>query len=439
MANASPLLQRLAVLALLFALTPHAYADNTFLGVRPSSSPPLELGPRLNTPVSLVEPRTGDRMIPVNVSNRWGLINQRGRLIAYPRFDWTDFGFESNRARALLNNKTGYIRHDGDWVIRPRFDRADRFENDIAVVATLTGPASNPQQLVTFIDRRGQLITDEVFEQARRFKDNYAAVYRDQRAGFLNRAGDLAIPLRFAAARSFHQGFAAVQLVNRQGQPGRFAYIDTRGQPAHTFSAKVTALGDFNDNLARFRFTTPDGPRWGYLNRSFNAQIQPRFEDARDFTGGLAAVKLNGKWGYIDRGARFAIPPKFDNADDFDETLAMVMLDGKIGYVNKAGSLVIPPTFAQAEPQFNGLLRVQTTPSFSYLFYTGSALWDPRLAEQGFTNLTNRERAAVTVPSDSLVAPRTLSPPKPTRQADVPYRPEFLYDEGLPQPPDQRW
>ncbi|MEM6393349.1 MAG: WG repeat-containing protein [Planctomycetota bacterium] len=439
MAPGSPFLRRLAVSVLLLTLTPHATADNAFLGVRPSASPSLDLGPRLNTPISIVNAATGDRMIPVNVSNRWGLLNQRGRLIAYPQFDWTDFGFGSNRARALLNSKTGYIRHDGEWIIPPRFDRADRFQNDLAVVGSITGSASNPQQQVTFIDRRGQVITDEVFEQARRFKDSYAAVYRDQRAGFVNRAGRIAIPLRFAAVRSFHEGYAAVQLVNRQGQPGRFAYIDPRGQVIHTFPPKVTALGDFNDNLARFRYTTPNGPRWGYVNRGFNLQIKPRYEDARDFTGGLAAVKANGKWGYIDRNARFAIPPQFDNADDFDETLAMIMLDGKVGYLNKAGSLVIPPTFPQGEPQFEGLLRVQAGPSFLYLFYTGSALWDPRLAEQGFTNLTNRERAAVTVPNDSLVAPRTVPPPRPTRQADVPYRPDFLYDEGLPQPPDKRW
>ncbi|MEM1213283.1 MAG: WG repeat-containing protein [Planctomycetota bacterium] len=427
----------LLVALFLCPLSPPATAeiDASFRGVQPSASDPLDLGPRLGTDITLVNARPGDRMIPVNVSNRWGLINQRGRLIVYPQFDWTDFGYQTNRARALLNGKTGYIRHDGDWVIPPRFDRADRFQNDLAVVGILTGK----HQRVTFINLRGQPITDEVFEQARRFKDNYAAVYRDQRAGFLNRAGDLAIPLRFAAVRSFHQGLAAVQLPSANGQPGRFAYIDPRGEPVHTFPRRVTALGDFNDNLARFQISTPHGPRWGYLNRSFKAQINPIYEDARDFTGGLAAVKANGKWGYINRSARWTIPPRFDQADDFDETLAMVMIDGKAGYLNKAGALIIPPAFPQAEPQFNGLLRVEAGPSFSYLLYTGSALWDPRLAAQGFTNLTNRERAAVTTPNDSLIAPRTRQAPKPSRQAKVPYRPEFLYDEALPLPADQRW
>ena len=41
--------------------------------------------------------------------------------------------------------------------------------------------------------------------------------------------------------------------------------------------------------------------RWGYINEAQHWVIQPRFEDAKEFQGGRAAVRQNGKWGFINK------------------------------------------------------------------------------------------------------------------------------------------
>lgn len=41
--------------------------------------------------------------------------------------------------------------------------------------------------------------------------------------------------------------------------------------------------------------------RWGYINEHQHWIIQPRFEDAKEFQGGRAAVRQNGKWGFINK------------------------------------------------------------------------------------------------------------------------------------------
>lgn len=41
--------------------------------------------------------------------------------------------------------------------------------------------------------------------------------------------------------------------------------------------------------------------RWGYINQNNQWVIEPRFEDAQEFKGNRAAVKLNGKWGFINK------------------------------------------------------------------------------------------------------------------------------------------
>lgn len=41
--------------------------------------------------------------------------------------------------------------------------------------------------------------------------------------------------------------------------------------------------------------------RWGFINEHQKWVIEPRFEDAREFQTGKAAVRQNGKWGFINR------------------------------------------------------------------------------------------------------------------------------------------
>ena len=41
--------------------------------------------------------------------------------------------------------------------------------------------------------------------------------------------------------------------------------------------------------------------KWGFINERQDWVIQPRFDDAKEFQGGKAAVRQNGKWGFINK------------------------------------------------------------------------------------------------------------------------------------------
>ncbi|MEE8043841.1 MAG: WG repeat-containing protein [Thermodesulfobacteriota bacterium] len=44
------------------------------------------------------------------------------------------------------------------------------------------------------------------------------------------------------------------------------------------------------------------GNKWGFVNKKGEIVIEPQFENAVSFSGGLAIVELGGgKWGYIDK------------------------------------------------------------------------------------------------------------------------------------------
>lgn len=54
--------------------------------------------------------------------------------------------------------------------------------------------------------------------------------------------------------------------------------------------------------------------------------VKPAYEEVKNFTDGLAAVKQNGKWGYIDETGKMVISPKYDWAGQFSEGVAVVGL-----------------------------------------------------------------------------------------------------------------
>lgn len=54
----------------------------------------------------------------------------------------------------------------------------------------------------------------------------------------------------------------------------------------------------FSEGLAPVQAKTG---RWGFINERQEWVIQPRFEDAREFQGGKAAVRQNSQWGFINK------------------------------------------------------------------------------------------------------------------------------------------
>lgn len=96
--------------------------------------------------------------------------------------------------------------------------------------------------------------------------------------------------------------------------------------------------------------------KYGYIGRTLRLEIAAVYENARDFSENMAAVKQNGKWGYINNLGVTVIPFEFDSCatadtmgDDmsfgFRNTLAPVCKNGKFGIINSKGETVVDFTF----------------------------------------------------------------------------------------------
>ena len=57
--------------------------------------------------------------------------------------------------------------------------------------------------------------------------------------------------------------------------------------------------------------------------------IKPQFDRVREFSEGLAALKVASKWGFIDKQGTVIIDPQFTRVGNFTEGLAYVQVGDK--------------------------------------------------------------------------------------------------------------
>ena len=144
-------------------------------------------------------------------------------------------------------------------------------------------------------------------------------------------------------------------------------------------------------------FTIEVKGRTGYIDNTGKIVIKPQFEEAWNFSEGLAPVRVDDKWGYIDETGKIVIAPQFFQASSFKEGLACVGAFfksapvngtvGNYGYIDKSGSFVIKPQFGVAFDFSEGLARIQTENyKNGYIDKSGRVVfWDDRLNED-FSN-----------------------------------------------------
>ena len=118
----------------------------------------------------------------------------------------------------------------------------------------------------------------------------------------------------FVDARPFHDGVAPVKVSDRWG------LIDKTG--TFTVSPRFIALESFGEGLAPARV---DGDVWGYVAADGSVAIAPKWDEARPFAGGRAAVRSGRQWGFIDTAGREIVSPEFDRVRDYENGAATVI------------------------------------------------------------------------------------------------------------------
>jgi hypothetical protein len=277
--------------------------------------PPIGLLPLLAlVPAILAATGGGRSLVPTRVGDRFGFETWTGRTVIQPHFDMVT-PFRDGRAAALRNGAWGFLDEQGRWVGKPRYDwvHPDRFDEGPALVSA-------------------------------------GGLY-----GYVDRDGTEVVPLSLPAATPFVDGHACAT----DPDTLRWGLLDATGRNLTGYRLDGCDPR-FRDGRARVRV----GEHLGYVDRTGELVLEPRYDRAEPFSEGLAWVEEAGLGAFIDPEGRRIIPATVARAGQVSE--GRVWLEygpDQVGFVDTQGRPVGPRTFRAARGFHGGVAWVQDAES----------------------------------------------------------------------------
>ena len=207
-----------------------------------------------------------------------------------------------------------------------------------------------------FISRYGELVIGPEFEDGGLDSEGRLAVQANGRWGFIDNHGHMRVAPRFYEVSPFQGGAARC----RPEHDEPVVFIGLNGELLfRTPDCGRSDQGDFSEGLVAIS----DGGRWGYMDRSGAWVIQPQFESAGQFAGGLAPVATcPGAGAYVDLSGSLHFVGRYLFCATFTEGLAAVEFERNLwGYIDRSGRVIVPGQFSRALPFRSGRALVMNT------------------------------------------------------------------------------
>lgn len=286
-------------------------------------------------------------LAPVKENGKWGYVDEKGSYVIRPKFEIAS-DFSQDLAAVKINNKWGFINQVGDYVVEPQFDDAYSFSGSLARVKN--------GDLWGYVDLNGNYAISPQFSTANDFSEGLALVKQNEKYGYINSKGQFVMQPIFEDAYDFSEGLALVS------QMGKWGYINKQKELLE-LPPYCQASEFFSEGLS----VVCSNKKYGYVGKDAYFAIQTQFDAAHDFSEGLAAAAFNKQFGYINYEGNFVIVPAFEKAAHFSEGLAAVSIGGQYGYIDTKGSLVIAPQFDEAQPFNDGIAKVTIANKQGYI------------------------------------------------------------------------
>jgi hypothetical protein len=349
----------------------------------------------------MIRTKTADPLYRFTGDNKAGYVDQNGKIVIPASLHFlgnhdgefhggfleenSDKGFFLNTRRQIVFSKDrfgtvgefseglaparprgiklwGFVDPSGRFAIAPKIhaDLVRSFSEGLAGIAI--------GNRIGYVDRTGSIVINPSFLLGESFSGGYARVIIDGPCRY-NDDSPCSVPYLLPLDPSFPFAHASRDVV---GLPQcRFSFIDKTGKVITTL--KFDDAENFSDGLAPVKINN----LWGYINQTGNIAIQPRFTVAWQFSNGRAVIqtKENRLLGYINKSGDVVIPPSFEEVSDFSDGLAAVRLPGNdFIYIDKSGKQAISEHFAIASHFYRGLAHVKLNvegEKFAYIDRSG--------------------------------------------------------------------
>jgi hypothetical protein len=335
------------------------------------------LGCEFSSPIWSITSNDADALYRFVEKGKAGYIDRSGNVVIPPSINDYGTNMLDEFHDGLLSTLREYFDMKGKRVFSQRFDLAGSFSEGLAWV--------QDNSKYGYIDVRGRIVITPQFKTAGDFSNGLAVIETGERSGYINKQGAFAIVPRFFRGRPFHEDRA---WVIAEG-PCRFQqFFDARDYIPVIDLNGIESRMPMTGSCGFGSYTLPESRendrdlntlcRWTLIDRFGNVQSEQGFVDVRDFSEGLAAVRVGKLWGYANREGNLVIEPKFQSALEFSDSLAPVSMiepggtgNTVFGYIDRTGSFAIPPQFVQATRFSEGLAVVGDNDLFWYIDRSG--------------------------------------------------------------------
>lgn len=146
-------------------------------------------------------------------------------------------------------------------------------------------------------------------------------------------------------------------------------------RPASAFFVK-------NNNQTLYLAAVSSNGKWGYIvwdslqKNTWRWLVEPVYDNAEPFCGGLAAICVDGLYGWIDHRASVLMSPRYDDIRYYSEGMIPVSKNGQWYYVDPEGMELLGP-YEAAESFSEGYACVKQNGVWGYIDRYGTWVREP--------------------------------------------------------------
>jgi len=243
------------------------------------------------------------------------------------------------------------------------------------------------------------------FDHVGDFENGLAVVFRGSEVAVVDVNCEFVIPFRFDPRFFRDVGFSDGFIALYDAETSRFGYYNAHGEQVIDY--RFVDARPFSEGLAAVRLDTV---QWGFIDIVGDVVIPPAFLDARGLREGLAAVFHSKGWGFVDSDGNMVVYPEYSHVSDFEDGFATVYVweTQQFGFIDTYGNNIawfeyLPPgvwVYPMELPRFSdGLITFSLAMDdgqvlFGYMDTTGNVVISPMF---NFTTRFSDGRAIVWV------------------------------------------
>ena len=245
-------------------------------------------------------------MVPVLVNEKWGFLNEMGKLVIEPKYDKVS-RFEEGYSIAKIGEQFFIVDKVGNEILIQAPGVVD-----VRVFSEGMAPYKTKDGYYGFIGIDGNIRIEAQYLSVGYFKLGVAwAKTKYETIGYLNISGEWVIQPQFFTVNDFDPETKLAKI--KQGE--KWVYLTFNGDIIEFNESDV--ISEFYEGLAKGKKFN----KFGFYNSNMEWVIAPKFDGVRNFKNGYAAAKQGDKWGIIDKQGNWIIEPIYSALKDVEKII----------------------------------------------------------------------------------------------------------------------